>query len=259
MGMGRSGWPCVSVAIFAALLTSTAVGQKHPAVSRPKLTAEYVMDQGAAAMGPKSAWDKIQSSIMEGSLTAIGPGTKLSGTLVLRAKRPNKFVLQQNVKGVGVTLQGYDGKVGWSKDPVRGLRKLEGAELAAVRRAAWFDAHIRWRPLYKKWQLVGTRKVKGRAAYLVRLIPAVGPMTLEYHDTKTFRLVRTDMVTETPQGPLPIEVYPENYRSVKGALIPFTVRQRQKHPNGTVEVVIRIKTVRTNVPVSDSLFAMPKS
>lgn len=245
----------VLVVFLAPVVVSPLYGQGRS--GKPKLTAEQIMDRAALAMGPKEAWAKITSSVTQGTLSTSG-ATKLSGTLTLRAKRPNKFVLEQKVEGVGVTLQGYDGKVGWSKDPVQGLRKLEGAELAAVRRAALFDAHIQWRRLYTRWELVGTRKVNGRDAYLVRLSPAVGRSTLEYHDTQNFRLLRTDLVTETPAGPLPVEVYPSDFRKVSGVLIPFTVRQRQLHPSGPVEVIIRVRSIRTNVPIPDSVFAMPK-
>jgi hypothetical protein len=31
---------------------------------------------------------------------------------------------------VGEIQQGYDGKVGWEKNPMTGLRELQGAELA---------------------------------------------------------------------------------------------------------------------------------
>lgn len=248
-------------------LTLLAVGpleaQRKPAPQKPtgrpaiKLTAEQIMDRGAEAMGPRSAWDRIRSSVMTGTLSVKDRG--MEGTVTLRAKRPNKFVMEQNVKGIGVTRQGYDGKVGWSKDPIQGLRKLEGAELAAVRRAAVFDAHIQWRKFFTKWEVTGIRKVNGRDAYVVKLSPAVGRPTVEYHDVKNFRLVRTDMVTETPRGPLPIEVYPSDYRKVSGVLVPFVVRQRQMHPEGPVEVVIRIRSVKTNVPIPDSAFAMPKN
>lgn len=242
---------------FILVGATTSTAQPGKPSQRAKLTAEQIMDRAAAALGPKAAWDKITSSVMEGTITVKSRG--ISGTVLLKAKRPNRFLIQQTIKGLGVTLQGYDGKVGWSKDPVQGLRKLEGAELAAAKRAALFDAHIQWRKLYRRWELVGVRKVNGRDAYAIRLSPAIGRATIEYHDTKTFRLVRTDMVTETPQGPLPMEIYPSDYRTLRGVLVPFTVLQRQRHPTGSVDVLIRLKTVKPNVPIPDITFAMPKS
>lgn len=243
------------VCLMLALAAGAAAQAKKPA-AKPKLTAAQIMDRGGAALGPRAAWDRIKSSVMEGTLST--KDGSLKGSVTLRAKRPNKFVIRQNVTGVGVTLQGYDGKTGWTKDPMQGLRKLERAELAATRRAALFDAHLQWRKLYKKWELIGTRKVNGRNAYVVRLSPQIGRFTLEYHDTANFRLVRTDMVTETAQGPMPIEVYPSDYRKVDGVLVPYVIRQRMVRPEGPVEVTIRIKSVKNNVTLADSLFAMPK-
>ena len=245
--------------VFVIVCVGMVCGAQVPRPgAKVTLTAEQIMDRGGAALGPKEAWDKITTSVMDGTVTV--KGTDLSGTITVTAKRPNRFLVKQTIKGVGVVLQGYDGKVGWTKDPNQGIRKLTGAELAAAKRAALFDAHLQWRKLYKKWQLVGVRKVNGRDAYVIRLSPQLGRPTIEYHDTKTFQLVRTDMVTETAAGPLPIEVYPSDYRRVSGVLIPFTIRQIQRHPSGpTMDVLIRIQTVKTNVPVPDSVFAMPKS
>jgi len=246
--------------LSALLVLACAAAPCSPQASKPavtaKLTAAQIMDRGGAALGPRSAWDKIRSTVTRATLTFKDTGAR--GDLLLKARRPGMFVIRQSVSGVGATEQGYDGKVGWSKDPIQGLRRLQGAELAARKRAAYFDAQFDWRKLYKKWELIGVRKVNGRDAYVVRLSPQIGRFTLEYHDTKTFRLVRTDMVTETPQGPLPMEIYPSDYRKVDGVLVPFVMRQRIHRPEGLVEITVRITSVRNNVPISDSEFRMPE-
>lgn len=248
--------PRIALALVLALAAMPALSQTKKAASKVRLTAERIMDRGAAALGSRAAWAAIQNSVVEGTMAS--QDGSMRGTFVLKYQRPGKFVIAHTMKGMGVIRQGYDGKTGWSHDPSQGLRKLEGAELAAVKRAAVMDSHLQWRKLYRKWELVGVRKVNGRDAFVIRLSPAVGRVTLEYHDTKTFRLVRTDMVTETAGGPVPIEVYPSDYRTVKGALIPFVVRQNMKTPEGRLVITMRIKSVKTNVAIPDSAFTMPK-
>ncbi len=242
--------------VSIGLLGGTAAGQTAKRLSKPKLTAAQVMDRGAAVLGPKAAWNRIKTTIMKGTLEARAQG--LSGTVVVKAKRPGRFLVEQSIKGVGVTTQGFDGKVGWSKDPAQGLRKLTGAELQAARRAA-IGAHLEWRKFFTKWELAGTKKVGGRDAYVVKLSPRIGRMTIEYYDARTFMPVRTDMVTEVAGLPVPIEIYPSDFRKVDGVLMPFSMRQRVLQPSGTVEIIVRIKSIKNNAAIPDSAFRMPKN
>jgi hypothetical protein len=244
------------VIVAAIALAFPASGQTAKLARKPALTAEQIMDRGAAALGPKAAWERIKTTVMTGTIEAKAQG--LSGTVVVKAKRPAMFFVEQNVKGLGVTRQGYDGKVGWSKDPNQGLRKLSGAELQAAKRAA-IGAHFEWRKFFRKWEFTGTQKVAGKDAYVVRLSPAIGRPTVEYYDCRTFLPVRTDMVTEVANVPVPVQVFPSDYRKVDGVLMPFLMRQKVMQPKGAVDITVRIRSIKNNVPVPDSTFAMPKS
>ncbi|MBM3496397.1 MAG: DUF620 domain-containing protein [Armatimonadetes bacterium] len=238
-----------------AIWAGAAAAQPAKSAKKPSLTAAQIMDRGAAVLGPKAAWDRIKTTVMAGTIEAKAQG--LSGTVVVKAKRPGRFLVEQTIKGVGTTRQGYDGKVGWSKDPEQGLRKLTGAELSAAQRAA-IGAHLEWRKYFAKWERAGTKKIGGRDAYVVRLSPKIGRMTIEYYDAKTFMPVRTDMVTEVAGLPVPIEIYPSDFRKVDGVLMPFKMRQRVLQSSGPVEVMVRIGSVKNNGPIPDTAFAMPK-
>ena len=238
-----------------AALVVGSTGQTAPKKAKPALTAAQVMDRGAAVLGPKAAWDRIKTTVMRGRIEAKAQG--LSGTVTVKAKRPGRFLVEQNIKGVGVTRQGYDGKIGWSKDPAQGLRKLTGAELQAAQRAA-IGAHLEWRRFFTKWELGGIKKVNGKSAYVVKLSPRIGRMTIEYYDVKTFMPVRTDMVTEVAGLPVPIEIYPSDFRKVDGVLMPYAMRQRVLQPSGPVEIMVRITSIKNNTAIPDAVFAMPK-
>jgi hypothetical protein len=233
-------------------LTTVASAQPPKAARTSSLTAAQIMDRGAAALGPKAAWDRIKTTVMEG--TVEGPG--ITGTVVVKAKRPGRFLVEQVIGKVGTTRQAFDGKVGWSKDPLQGLRKLSGAELSAAQRAA-IGAHLEWRRFFHKWERLPDRKVGGKNALVVRLSPRIGRFTLEYYDARTFLPVRTDMVTEVSGLPVPVEIYPMDFRKADGVLSPFKMRQKVLQPSGTVELVVRIRSVKNNVTVPDGLFKMP--
>lgn len=243
------------LALAAVLCAATAYAQTAKPAPRPKLTAAQIMDRGAAVLGSRAAWDRIKTTVMEGTVEV--KGQNLRGTVAVKAKRPGRFLVEQKIDGIGVTLQGYDGKVGWSKDPNQGLRKLTGTELQAAKRAA-IGAHLEWRKFFAKWEVEGIKKVNGKDAYVVKLSPSIGRVTREYYDTKTLMPVRTDMVTEVANVPLPVEIYPSDFRRVDGVLMPFVMRQRVLQSTGPVEIVVRIRSIKNNVAVPDSVFTMPK-
>jgi hypothetical protein len=68
--------------------------------------------------------------------TVSYPAQGLQGRLEAYYKSPNKFFAKITLQGVGEILQGYDGKIGWAKNPMTGLRELQGAELAQLRWSA---------------------------------------------------------------------------------------------------------------------------
>lgn len=214
-----------------------------------KLTAEQVLEKSIQAMGGRAAMGKITSTSMKGTLQMQG----ISGSFEIHQKAPNKYFMVQNLQGVGEFKQGYDGKIGWSQDPMSGIRNLEGAELEMTKREARHNAPLYWKQLYKKVELLGTRKVGNTNTHAVRMTPIKGKPVTQYFDAKTFLLVKVDMTVESPQGTVQTETFLSDYRAVNGVRFPFTIRQRV----ASIEVSMKITEVKNNVPIKDSLFAKP--
>lgn len=235
-----------------AFLIGGSVAQKGTSKTKiPKMSAAQVLEKSVEMRGGRKAFERITTTVIKGIVEMTNQGLK--GTLEIYAKSPNKLLAIQRFEGIGEFKMGYDGKVGWSLDPIQGLRQLEGTELAQLKREATFNADLRWRELYKKVTLVGTRKVGQRNAYVIRLVPTLGKPVTHYYDTKTFLLLRIDSVQEGPQGEIPMESYLTDYRTVDGVKIPFVTRQRL--PVG--ELVVRIQQLQTNVSLPDSFFTKP--
>src|SRR5262245_19608260 len=127
-------------------------------------TVDQILDKYEKAVGGRQAMEKITSRVTKGTfeLSAMG----LKGDIEIYAKAPNKSLSVQNVSGVGEILDGYDGKVAWSKNPMMGLREKDGAELGAVVRASDINASLRPRQLYPRLELKGKEKVGNREAYV---------------------------------------------------------------------------------------------
>lgn len=244
---------CVIIGL-AQQATPPAPEQKQSdaaAEKKPEITAEQVLEKYIEATGGRAAYEKLTSSVSKGTMEIVGQNIR--GTMEAYAKAPTKFLLVQNIDGVGQFLQGYDGQVGWGQDPFLGLRNLEGAELANFKREATFHADLKWRELYEKAELIGTQKVGDRNTYVIRLTPTVGKPVTRYFDAETFLLVRSDVVSETPYGTLNMESYPSDYRVVDGVKIPFQLVM--KAPSG--EMVMKLTEVKYNVEIDDAKFVKP--
>ena len=182
------------------------------------------------------------------------PRRGVRGTLEVWGKAPDRLLAVTTIDRVGEISQGYDGKVGWSKDPYHGLRVLDGAELEKIKYQAIFNSELKWRELFHKVELAGVEQVDKREAYVLRLTGKDGWSVTRYYDKETFLLVRADVVDEGPHGKIPIETRYSDYRETDGVRVAF--EWIQKTPVG--ETVLKILKAKSNIPIDDSRFAEPQ-
>jgi len=218
-----------------------------------EITADRVLERFIEATGGRKAYEKLTSRVIKGTLEVAAQGIK--GTIEIYSKAPDKHWEVGVIEGIGEFTRAYDGQIGWSQDPINGLRELSGVELAILKRSATFNGELKWRQLYPKVELVGKEKINEKEVYVVRLTPTEGQPVTSYYDTASFLVVRTDMVQEGPQGNVPIESYVSDYREVNGIKIPFEIKQ--SIPIGTL--LIKLTEVKHNLPIDDARFRKPSS
>ncbi|MFQ3610926.1 MAG: outer membrane lipoprotein-sorting protein, partial [Fimbriimonadales bacterium] len=216
------------------------------------LTAEQILDRMTQASASREALAKIRTVRMRATITY--PSQNLQGTMEMNFKTPSRLLLKVNIQGIGEILQGYDGKVGWEKNPLTGLREIKGAELDQLRLTSNPASSYNWRQQLRSPRLAGTAKVDNRDAYVIEAKSVTGGDTKWYIDTKNFYLLRTDMTIATQQGTIPTTSYFSGYRRVDGILYPFTLRQVALG----MESRIQFTEVKHNVPLNDSIFRKPK-
>jgi hypothetical protein len=156
---------------------------------------------------------------------------------------------------VGEILQGYDGKIGWEKNPMTGLRELQGAELAQLRWSAETGASNDLRKSLRNPKLVGREKVGNRETFVLTAQTTAGSPLKIYIDTQRYLPLRMDLEVATPQGKLNIVFRFEDYRRIDGVMYAFTTRQSI----AGIEAVQKIERVRHNVPIDDAIFRKPKT
>ena len=214
-------------------------------------TAEQIIEKSIEASGGRKNLEKLTSTVAKGSME-IGEQHAHS-TLEVYTKAPNKRLIVTDIEGFGEVRQGYDGQVAWSQDPSRGLRIVEGAELADVQRDATFNAELKWRELYPKVELTGKEKVGEREAYVIRLAPSSGKPVTRYYDAENFLVLRQIMTRETPQGPVKIQVDLSDYRDIGGGVRgPFKIKQTMPVVG---EILITVTEAKNNVEIDDARFS----
>jgi len=238
--------------IAATLLTAAlAVAGWAQEAKKPELTAEQVIEKSIEATGGRKAIEKVTSTVAKATLE-IGP-QRVPATLELYAKAPDKRLVITNLEGFGEVRQGCDGKGAWAQDPIRGLRVLEGAELADAQLEAIFNAELKWRELYPKVELTGKEKVGERDAYVIRFTPTSGRPVTRYFDAQNFLWLRYVATRDTPQGPMEIQVDSSDYRDVDGIKVPFQMKQIMP----AAEILVTLTEIKNNVPIDDAKFAKP--
>jgi hypothetical protein len=218
----------------------------------PLPAVDEILDKYVKAVGGKEAIEKIKSRSIKGSFDVEAFG--VSGAPVeMLAKAPNKRATKVDVPNIGAFNQGFDGKNGWSSDPMSGLRDLNGLELAQMKLDSDFYSDLNYKQNYAKLEVKGKEKVDSYETYLIEATPTEGTPEKLYFDVSTGLLVRHDAERENAQGKMEVKTYLEDYKAVDGVKFPHMLKQ----VNDMMTIVIKLTDVKSNVEIDDAKFNKP--
>lgn len=237
---------------FVALAQDKPAPAKAPDVKPAALpSADQIVDKYVQAIGGKAAVEKVNSRQSKGTFDL--PAMGVSAPVELYAKAPNKTVLTIDIAGFGTVQRGYNGATGWDSNPQTGMRDLSGGELAQMKLGAEFYRDVKITQLFPKMTVKGVEKVGGQDAYVVEGTSADGIVERMYFNTQTGLIVRTDIDADTPEGKMAVTSLLSDYRDVDGVKVPFTIEQKTP----TIEFIIKLESVKHNVPIDDAKFNKP--
>lgn len=216
-------------------------------------TAEELLERYVKAIGGREALLATKTLSATGTLSA--PAQGMNGQLSIRAKAPDKTLQILSVQGMGEMRQGYDGKVAWSEDPFLGLRALEGSEHDTFVREADFYAALNWKKHYPETEFLGRVGEGEEATFAVRMVPADGYAETRHFDPKSFLLIRIEKTVPHAMGEVPVVQRLSDYREISGVMIPFRL---ETEIGGVTATVAALEELKHNLPVDDSIFAMPE-
>ncbi len=234
-------------------LSSLCPPQRSSQTSKKALSAptlDQILDRYEAAIGGREAWDKLRTRVVKGIFVYSPPGT--SGNTETYQEFPDKYLGITVAPTGGKVEAGLNGQVGWSKDPVRGLRRLIGSELTAAKLQGAFNAEIRMRELFPQMELVSANRTGNRMLYVVRATSTDGVAATMYFDSQSGLMARMTWVDVSGQL---VDEHIDEYCELRDVGIKYPCKQRMIYPKLTISY--RITEIHHNVAIDESLFSSP--
>lgn len=247
----KKQYKLIITALLISMMVGSVLAQTPANKTAGDMSVEDVIKKSIAATSPKAAADKIKTRVAKGTLSV--PSQGINGSVELYIKWPNKVYTVATLSGLGELQDGFDGQIGWGKNPFTGLREKSGTELAITKREADQNALANWKTYFTKAEITGSEKVGDSDTYVVKFTKGDEKPVTMYFDKKTFYVVRQDSTQESPEGTFPVSSYDSDFRTVDGVTIPF--ESRQETP--TLTFVLKVTEVKHNVPIEDSKFTKP--
>jgi hypothetical protein len=213
--------------------------------STDEVIARYIR-----AIGREAAIQKIKTRVSRGTETTTNLMTVAqTAPIEIYQTTENKLLIIRNNPG-GTLMEAFDGVKGWAKD-TRGLRELEGRELADARHDADLLRYVNLRETYPQMRVLTKERVGDREAYVVGATSRDDSRDKLYFDAQTGLLIRKYVAFKTAFGTIPEVTDFDDYRAVNGVKLPFTITW-SRPPFGSVRTLTE---VRLNVFVDDAKFA----
>lgn len=239
----------VPLALAGLLGAGAAVAQE--------MTLEQVLARHYEAIGGLENWTSLQSMRATGRVTLM-PGTE--APLVITVMRPMKVRLEFTFQGM-TAVQAYDGTTAWMVMPFMGKTEPEPmpTDMAkdVIEQSDIDGPLIGYQEEGHTIELVGLVDVEGTKAYQLKVTLKNGDVQQYYLDAEYFVPIKIDG-SRTVQGNLvEFETVISDYKEVGGLMIAHSIEAKPKGaPTGQV---ITLDAVEINVPVDDTIFAMPQA
>ena len=213
--------------------------------------ADTLLDKYIEVTGGKSAYSKMHSQMMTGTMEF--PAMGLKGKLTIYSAEPDKQAFEVTLEGVGKMQEGSNGDVAWANSAMQGPRLKEGAEKTDSLLRGKFNAELNWRDQYKTVETVGMETVEGKECYKVVATPKSGSPRTVWYDKDSNLMVKMAAVAASPQGDIQTDTSVADYRKEGGVLMPHKMMVKA----GPMEFAITVDSVQINPEIPKNTFEVP--
>ncbi len=241
-----------------AVLAGSMPAADTPAGSPEPTSPDQVLANYLQALGGREALQKVTSRVIKGTLEI--PGISQPCAYEVCTKAPNKKLTSMEVPGLGIMLEGCNGKVCWSRNYSSSVIEKSSQELARARREAEFYRDLRFKEIFPRLAYKGVQNVYGRDACVIEAGAVDGAVEQFYFDAQTWLLVRNDSQTRGPDGSTRFQVRFSGHRAVDGIQVPHQVNVTILPAKGNeIRLNAKFTEVKHNVAIDDTRFEKPKS
>jgi hypothetical protein len=213
-------------------------------------SSQEVVARSIKALGGEKAFKSVKSLHAVGKMTITGPG--ISGDFESFTARPARVIYRLNIGGIGKVENGYDGKVGWSVNPISGPELLKDKQLTEISEDAWFDAPLHTPDRVRRMEVVDRVEFDGHQTYKLRVVFPSGNEQFEYFDVTTGLPAGSEGTHTLPQGPVPTQNFARDYKKFGPLMQPTTLVQRALG----LDQVVTITSIEYD-KVPDAVFDIP--
>ena len=238
------------VALCAIALTATRADDKAAASTGEPKTGADVMERSSAATGDNAARQKIKNRVMTGTLQL--PAQNINGSLSLTMLAPNKSLMVTDIPGIGKIERGTDGQTMWERNPMTGLRIIEGDEKEQSMRQT-LENEGDWKKQFTKADLAGTADVDGKKAYKVITTDKNGGTATFYCDAQTYLPLKMEMNFKSQMGEMDVVAKMDEWKDVDGLKLPTKMTQEMMG----MQQIIKFDNIEQNTQVDEKQFDLP--
>jgi hypothetical protein len=224
--------------------------QSPAAVSAPLPTAAEVITAYRTAVGA-DAGARFSTTVL---IATDDRSENRHGTFEVRLKGAGKFRAALRMPAQPDVDQGFDETAGWVATPA-GVRILEPADLQNLKRSAARYSVMKVIDAPDVLRVRGVDTVRDRSAYVLEAAVDAKITRRFFFDVDTHLLLRESTTTETLVVPLQSQIDYEDYRSVDGVRLPFTIRISDDAPYSTT--TRHFSSIVHDAPLDDALFKAP--
>jgi hypothetical protein len=240
------------------LVTLVVVGLCLPAQGALADSATDLLAKNLAARGGPGKLAAISSIQFNGKL--IVPGDYELTYRETRRRARGAALYQSSIQGLTL-VQGFDGRVGWRINPFEGRRDAERMsedETRALAEDATIDGPLlSSRSGGSTVTYLGREDFEGTNTYKLRVREQSGAQYMYFLDPDTYLEIKVVETRELRGARQVTATEFGDYELVDGVYFPFEIESGPLDSAPAQHQKILIESARTNLPLTDTMFAMP--
>ncbi|MGD9546560.1 MAG: hypothetical protein AB7V45_03325 [Candidatus Krumholzibacteriia bacterium] len=223
------------------------------AVTAAAMDADELIRKSIEATGGEKAIKGKTSAKITGKVMAQG----MEIPFTMYQKRPDLLRLDAQVMGMTMT-QAYDGKQGWSINPMMGSMDPQPMDETATKgfslQADMDGALVGYKDKGYTAEYLGEEDVEGTPCYKLRIDTKLDIIVDMFIDKEYFLPIKSHSTITIDETVVEQDSYMSDYQEVDGIVMPFAVETKS---NGVTMMQMMMETVEYGVEIADDQFVMP--